>query len=57
VDARGALSSVRPRPQPLPPRVSAEERAMHRRFIATLGEDAIWRRYLPDDPDAGRASP
>jgi DNA polymerase-3 subunit epsilon len=57
VHALGALSSVRPRPLPLPPRISAEERAMHRRFVATLGEDAIWRRYLPDDPDAGRASP
>jgi len=33
-----------PRPAPLPPRVTAEEEAAHAAFIATLGENAIWRR-------------
>jgi DNA polymerase-3 subunit epsilon len=38
---------VRVRPQPLPPRVADEERDAHRAFIATLGEAAVWRKYLP----------
>jgi DNA polymerase-3 subunit epsilon len=37
------------RPNPLPVRLSAEERAAHRRFIATLGEGAIWRDYVSLD--------
>ena len=37
---------VRERPTTLPPRLSEEERAAHRRFIATLGENAIWRDYV-----------
>jgi len=37
---------LRERPVPLPPRLSDEERAAHRRFIATLGENAIWRDYV-----------
>ena len=28
------------------PRITDEERAAHRAFIATLGESAIWRKYL-----------
>jgi DNA polymerase-3 subunit epsilon len=31
--------------------VSAEERAAHRDFIATLGDNAIWRQYLPTEPE------
>jgi DNA polymerase-3 subunit epsilon len=38
---------VRPRPVPLTPRLSAQERDAHRTFIATLGANAIWRDYLP----------
>src|SRR5215469_1632887 len=37
---------LRERPAPLPSRLSDEERAAHRRFIATLGENAIWRDYI-----------
>ena len=37
--------SVAPRPTPLPPRLTADERDAHQNFVATLGEDAIWRRY------------
>ena len=44
--AAGAAIIVRERPQPLAPRLSAEERAAHRAFVATLGESAIWRDYF-----------
>ena len=37
---------TRARETPLPPRVSEAERAAHREFIATLGENALWRQYL-----------
>jgi len=33
------------RPEPLPPRISAAERAAHDAFIETLGENALWRHY------------
>jgi len=36
---------VRPRPAPLAPRISADERAAHRAFISTLGAEALWLRY------------
>jgi DNA polymerase-3 subunit epsilon len=52
-DLRGAAISVRSRPLPLAPRLSDEERAAHRAFVATLGENAIWREYRPDG-GAGR---
>jgi DNA polymerase III subunit epsilon len=47
--AAGAAIIIRARPQPLAARLSAEERAAHRAFIATLGEAAIWRDYLSSD--------
>ena len=47
--AAGAPIIVRERPLPLPERISAEERAEHRRFIATLGDNAIWRDYVSLD--------
>jgi DNA polymerase III subunit epsilon len=37
---------IRLRPQPLVPRLTADEREAHLAFIATLGEGAIWRQYL-----------
>jgi DNA polymerase-3 subunit epsilon len=37
---------VRQRPVPLVSVVSDEDRAAHQAFIATLGENAIWRDYL-----------
>ena len=43
--ALGEPIIVRERPVPLPPRVTADERAAHRHFIATLGDNAIWRDY------------
>jgi DNA polymerase-3 subunit epsilon len=44
--ALGEPIIVRERPVPLPPRVTAEERAAHRAFIATLGDKAIWLEYV-----------
>jgi hypothetical protein len=39
------------------PRVTAEDRAAHRAFVATLGEKAIWRDYLSDSDDEIAAVP
>jgi DNA polymerase-3 subunit epsilon len=47
--AAGAITVVRERTVPLAPRLSEEERAAHRSFVATLGEAAIWRDYLSLD--------
>jgi DNA polymerase-3 subunit epsilon len=46
-DARMTIV-IRTRPQPLPPRLVAAELDAHRAFVATLGEAAIWRKYLTD---------
>jgi len=46
-ETRVAAVLVRSRPQPLPPRIAAEELEAHRTFIVTLGETALWRKYLP----------
>src|SRR6476620_3263595 len=43
----GAIA-VRVRPLPLPSRLTLDEREAHVTFVATLGESAIWREYLPD---------
>jgi len=37
---------LRERPVPLAARLTDEVRAAHRRFIASLGENAIWRDYI-----------
>jgi DNA polymerase III subunit epsilon len=44
-----AIIVVSERPMPLAPRITDEERAAHRRFIASLGESAIWRDYVSLD--------
>jgi DNA polymerase III subunit epsilon len=49
VPAAGAAIIIRTRPEPLAARLSAEERAAHRAFVATLGDGAIWRDYLSSD--------
>jgi DNA polymerase-3 subunit epsilon len=36
------------RPRPLPPRLTAEQEAAHRAFIAEFGPEAIWNRYLEE---------
>jgi DNA polymerase-3 subunit epsilon len=43
----GAKSAIRSRPQPLPSRLTDGEREAHREFVAALGENAVWRKYLP----------
>jgi DNA polymerase III subunit epsilon len=45
----GEAIIVRERPVLLVPAITAEDRAAHRAFIATLGENAIWREYVSLD--------
>ncbi len=40
---------ARQRPAPLPARLTAEDEAAHARFVATLGADAIWKRFTGVD--------
>lgn len=47
----GRSGPAQQRPVPLAPRITAAEIAAHEAFIASLGEAALWRRYLPA-PDA-----
>jgi DNA polymerase-3 subunit epsilon len=47
--APGEIITVRERPMPLPSRLTADAQAAHRRFIASLGENAIWRDYVSLD--------
>nr|WP_207199485.1 DNA polymerase III subunit epsilon [Rhodoplanes elegans] len=41
------VRAVRVRPTPLAPRLDAAELAAHRAFVGTLGDQAIWKDYLP----------
>lgn len=45
----GEIIAVRERPAPLPSRLTADAQAAHRRFIASLGENAVWRDYVSLD--------
>jgi DNA polymerase III subunit epsilon len=47
---------VRPRPSPLPDRVTADELAAHAAFVATLGRAPLWDRWLAADPAKRLAS-
>jgi DNA polymerase III subunit epsilon len=47
--ATGEPIILRARIVPLAVRISEEERAAHRAFIASLGDHAIWRDYLSPD--------
>ncbi|MEI2386857.1 DNA polymerase III subunit epsilon [Breoghania sp. JC706] len=38
--------AVKPRPNPLPSRLSEVEISAHAEFVAKLGEDAVWRKYI-----------
>jgi DNA polymerase III subunit epsilon len=44
--APGEMITIRERPAPLPARLTADAQAEHRRFIASLGDNAIWRDYV-----------
>jgi len=46
---RGEPIIVRARPALLKSAITAEERAAHRAFVATLGDNAIWRDYVSSD--------
>ncbi|KPL53111.1 DNA polymerase III subunit epsilon [Prosthecomicrobium hirschii] len=53
---RVSRRQVGPRPEPLPPRLTAEEQAAHEAFVAKLGENSVWRKYQSEDPAAEAAS-
>jgi DNA polymerase-3 subunit epsilon len=42
----GEIIAVRARPMPLPSRLTVAVQEAHRRFVASLGENAIWRDYV-----------
>ncbi|WP_038035564.1 DNA polymerase III subunit epsilon [Thermopetrobacter sp. TC1] len=45
----GAAARYGARPRPLPSRLSADDRRRHAEFVESLGENALWRRYLEGD--------
>jgi DNA polymerase III subunit epsilon len=45
--ARRGRLQAKPRPQALPPRISAAGLAEHRRYIEKLGAKAVWLKYWP----------
>lgn len=47
-----ASAAPRVRPVPLAPRLTADEIAAHRDFVKTLGDEALWRDYLPAPTEA-----
>ena len=51
---RDGAAATRARPVALAPRLSEADRAAHRDFVATLGENALWRDYLPFLSSPGR---
>ena len=44
--AESSGPAYQPRPRQLAPRLSANEEADHRSFVDSLGDDALWRKYL-----------
>jgi DNA polymerase-3 subunit epsilon len=50
-----AACAIRPRPRPLPPRLTEEDERAHRAFLATLGAQPLWTGYVLTD-DMRRAS-
>ncbi|NDV88393.1 DNA polymerase III subunit epsilon [Aurantimonas aggregata] len=50
------LGRIAPRPVPLPPRLSADEIVAHAGFVASLGKDALWWRYIERPEPAAAAS-
>jgi DNA polymerase-3 subunit epsilon len=45
--ARVRARKAKQRPAPLPSRLSEAAEAAHREFVASLGANALWRRYIP----------
>ena len=56
VETRTVSAAMRTRPMPLAPRVTDDERTAHRAFVATLGDDAIWRKYRPAEAPGDTAA-
>ncbi|WP_395665252.1 DNA polymerase III subunit epsilon [Methylocella sp.] len=48
----GADELLRARPEPAAPRLTPQELAAHDDFVASLGDKALWRRYLAPPADA-----
>jgi DNA polymerase-3 subunit epsilon len=44
--AAAAATAARTRPTPLAPLLTEDERIAHRAFVAKLGNDALWRKYI-----------
>jgi DNA polymerase III subunit epsilon len=42
----GAVATVGARPEPLPPLLTEAEVAAHAAFVETLGDGAMWRKYV-----------
>jgi DNA polymerase III subunit epsilon len=47
-NAVDGIAAIRERPERLTPRLSEPELAAHREFVASLGENALWREYRLD---------
>ncbi len=41
----GRIQKAKPRPEPLPPRLTPQDEAAHAAFVETLGPNAIWKKY------------
>jgi DNA polymerase III subunit epsilon len=52
VSARRAATARPVRPAPLTPLIAATEWVAHAAFVMTLGDKALWRRYLPKPEEA-----
>jgi DNA polymerase-3 subunit epsilon len=53
---RERVAAIRPRPVPLTPRITVDDRAAHWAFIATLGPKAVWLDYVSIEVGAAPAS-
>ena len=47
-----AATAAPVRTLPLPPRLTEDEAARHRAFVATMGEEALWWRFIERPPAA-----
>jgi DNA polymerase-3 subunit epsilon len=52
VETISGFPVARPRPTPLPPRLTEIERAAHAVLVGTLGAEALWGVYLPTEAAA-----
>lgn len=43
------IVQTRARPAPLPFRLTVDELAAHKAFVATLGDEAVWKTYVADE--------